>query len=139
MKAEKSGATIEAPPHTQATATPIKAEPEQTTQRPNAKQATARRVETATRTRWQKDSPKPTTSRLQNSVIYGTYWAECIALGRNRRKFLDQPKPRYNFYMFMAIFAIRLLCVLFFVGLVGSAVVVLISFVEDAKELFGKD
>ena len=28
---------------------------------------------------------------------------------------------------------------LFFVGLVGSAVVVLISFVEDGKELFGKD
>ena len=28
---------------------------------------------------------------------------------------------------------------LFFVGLLGSAVVVLISFVEDAKELIGKD
>jgi hypothetical protein len=41
--------------------------------------------------------------------------------------------------MFLAIFAMRLLEVLFFVGLVGSAVVVLISFVEDGKELFGKD
>jgi len=29
--------------------------------------------------------------------------------------------------------------VMFFSGLVGSSVVVLISFVEDAKELFGKD
>ena len=33
----------------------------------------------------------------------------------------------------------RLLEVLFFVGLAGSAIVVLISFVEDAKELVGKD
>jgi len=28
---------------------------------------------------------------------------------------------------------------MFFVGLAGSAVVVIISFVEDGKELFGKD
>jgi len=33
----------------------------------------------------------------------------------------------------------RLLEGMFFVGLAGSAVVVLISFVEDGKELFGKD
>ena len=33
----------------------------------------------------------------------------------------------------------RLLEVMFFIGLLGSAVVVLISFVEDGKELFGKD
>jgi len=33
----------------------------------------------------------------------------------------------------------KLLEVMFFVGLVGSAVVVIISFVEDGKELFGKD
>jgi len=38
-----------------------------------------------------------------------------------------------------AVFAIRLLTWMFFVGLVGSTVVVLISFVEDGKELFGKD
>jgi hypothetical protein len=41
--------------------------------------------------------------------------------------------------MQIAIFAIRLMEVMFFVGLAGSAVVVLISFVEDAKELFGED
>jgi hypothetical protein len=41
--------------------------------------------------------------------------------------------------MLLAIFAIRLVTVLFFLGLAGSAVVVLISFVEDAKELFGDD
>jgi len=28
---------------------------------------------------------------------------------------------------------------MFFVGLAGSAIVVLISFVEDGKELFGED
>ena len=41
--------------------------------------------------------------------------------------------------MILAIFAIRVLEVMFFVGLAGSAVVVLISFFEDGKELFGKD
>jgi len=41
--------------------------------------------------------------------------------------------------MGLAVFAMRLLEVVFFVGLVGSAVVVVISFVEDGKELFGKD
>lgn len=41
--------------------------------------------------------------------------------------------------MAFAIFGIRVLEVMFFVGMVGSSVVVLISFVEDAKELFGKD
>ena len=41
--------------------------------------------------------------------------------------------------MILAVFAIRVLEIMFFVGLVGSAVVVLISFYEDGKELFGKD
>ena len=41
--------------------------------------------------------------------------------------------------MGLAIFAMRVLEVMFFVGLVGSSVVVIISFVEDGKELFGKD
>lgn len=41
--------------------------------------------------------------------------------------------------MQFALFAMRLLEVLFFVGLVGSAVVVVISFVEDARELFGDE
>ncbi|MGO9340401.1 MAG: hypothetical protein ACLPY1_23245 [Terracidiphilus sp.] len=39
----------------------------------------------------------------------------------------------------IAIFAMRVLEVMFFVGLIGSSVVVLISFVEDGEELFGKD
>ena len=41
--------------------------------------------------------------------------------------------------MVVAVFFMRLLEVMFFVGLAGSAVVVLISFVEDFKELFGED
>jgi hypothetical protein len=41
--------------------------------------------------------------------------------------------------MILAIFGIRLLEFMFFAGLVGSAIVVLISFVEDFKELFGEE
>ncbi len=41
--------------------------------------------------------------------------------------------------MLLAIVAMRTLEVMFFLGLAGSAVVVLISFFEDGKELFGKD
>jgi hypothetical protein len=41
--------------------------------------------------------------------------------------------------MALATIAIRALEIMFFVGLVGSTVVVLISFYEDGKELFGKD
>jgi hypothetical protein len=39
----------------------------------------------------------------------------------------------------VAQFAMYVLEALFFVGLAGSTIVVLISFVEDAKELFGAD
>ena len=39
----------------------------------------------------------------------------------------------------IGLFAMHFLEVMFFVGLVGSSVVVLISFVEDAQELFGED
>jgi hypothetical protein len=41
--------------------------------------------------------------------------------------------------MVLAIMGMRLLEVMFFLGLAGSAVVVVISFFEDGKELFGKD
>ena len=41
--------------------------------------------------------------------------------------------------MIVGVFFIRLMEVLFFVGLAGSAIVVLISFFEDGVELFGKD
>jgi hypothetical protein len=41
--------------------------------------------------------------------------------------------------MFIALLAMKVLEAMFFVGLAGSTIVVLISFVEDGKELFGKD
>ncbi|HWG19426.1 MAG TPA: hypothetical protein VG225_02780 [Terracidiphilus sp.] len=41
--------------------------------------------------------------------------------------------------MFFAILGMRILEVMFFVGLAGSAIVIVISFVEDGKELFGKE
>ena len=48
-------------------------------------------------------------------------------------------KSSYNCRMILAIFVMKVLEVMFFVGLVGSSVVVIISFIEDGKELFGKD
>jgi len=41
--------------------------------------------------------------------------------------------------MVLAILGMRLLELMFFLGLVGSAIVVVISFLEDGKELFGKE
>jgi len=41
--------------------------------------------------------------------------------------------------MVLAIVAMRVLELMFFLGLVGSAIVVIISFLEDGKELFGKE
>ncbi len=41
--------------------------------------------------------------------------------------------------MLVAILLMRLFEVLFFAGLAGSAIVVIISFFEDAGELFGED
>ena len=45
----------------------------------------------------------------------------------------------YNRSMALADFVIRVMELMFFLGLIGSSVVVLISFWEDGKELFGKD
>lgn len=45
----------------------------------------------------------------------------------------------YNHCMAIAILGMHVLEVMFFVGLAGSSIVVIISFVEDAVELFGKD
>jgi hypothetical protein len=39
----------------------------------------------------------------------------------------------------LALFGMHLLEIAFFVGLAGSSIVVIISFIEDGKELFGKD
>jgi hypothetical protein len=57
---------------------------------------------------------------------------------RSIRRFIRR-KPRYNLLMSFALLAMHILDTMFFVGLVGSSIVVLISFVEDGKELFGED
>jgi hypothetical protein len=41
--------------------------------------------------------------------------------------------------MALAVFGMHILEVAFFIGLAGSSIVVIISFIEDGKELFGKD
>ena len=51
----------------------------------------------------------------------------------------DTVQVRLQSIMQVAVFAMRVLELMFFVGLAGSAIVILISFVEDAKELFGKE
>jgi hypothetical protein len=51
----------------------------------------------------------------------------------------NRPKNATIELMQIAILGMRLLELMFFVGLLGSAVVVLISFVEDGKELFGDE
>ena len=53
-----------------------------------------------------------------------------IGIARKRATIMD---------MQIAIFTMHVLELMFFVGLAGSTIVVLISFVEDGKELFGKD
>lgn len=41
--------------------------------------------------------------------------------------------------MSFVVLGMHLLETLFFIGLVGSVIVVLISFIEDGKELFGDE
>ena len=52
-----------------------------------------------------------------------------------------KPPPIGNTIVYMALgmLAMHILEVMFFVGMAGSAVVVVISFIEDAQELFGED
>jgi hypothetical protein len=65
------------------------------------------------------------------------YCAESIAFAAPAT---NGQESRYNLFMLQfAIIAMRVLEVMFFVGLAGSSVIVFLSFVEDGKELFGKD
>ena len=68
-----------------------------------------------------------------------TAQAHCVAL-RIPGLLVEIPRKAATIEgMQIAIFCMRLLEVMFFVGLAGSTIVVLISFVEDAKELFGDE
>ncbi|MBW4027361.1 MAG: hypothetical protein HIU93_08145 [Acidobacteria bacterium] len=52
---------------------------------------------------------------------------------------MSLPFARYNHGVDQFIhFSTNLLVILFFVGLAGSSVVVIISFIEDLHELFGE-
>jgi hypothetical protein len=66
-------------------------------------------------------------------------WCYCFSNCSTTFRRTTRLKPVTIFPMVLATFAIRLLEGMFFVGLAGSAVVVLISFVEDFKELFGDE
>jgi hypothetical protein len=68
------------------------------------------------------------------------YSAEFIAWGPQARAIRGMGAFRGTIdSMILAILVIRILEAMFFLGLIGSSVVVIISFVEDGKELFGKD
>jgi hypothetical protein len=61
---------------------------------------------------------------------------------RHLRALILLPKPvktAYNQCMHLAILGMRVVEAMFFVGLAGSAIVVFISFIEDAKELVGEE
>ena len=51
---------------------------------------------------------------------------------------MESDVPRYTSSMSVVLFGMRLLEVMFFVGIAGSAIVVTIATVEDMRELFSK-
>ena len=57
----------------------------------------------------------------------------------SKREWKPRLKAATIVLMFLGLLAMHILEVLFFVGMAGSAVVVVISFIEDAQELFGED
>jgi hypothetical protein len=64
---------------------------------------------------------------------------ERLFFARMPKNAVERGETGYNFPMQLAIFAMRALEVMFFAGLAGSTVVIILSFIEDGKELFGKD
>jgi hypothetical protein len=72
----------------------------------------------------------------QAMSCFGT---SCISDAGSKYIASENFECRYNELMHFAIFVIRLLELMFFVGLAGSAIVVFISFIEDGKELFGDE
>src|SRR5579862_3387202 len=106
-------------------AAPKAVEPARTMRTPIATAAWAPRSGTAAPAARQKAQLRPTTSMM---MAIDAYRAEFKTFSWGR---IDS--------MVLATFVMRLMEAMFFLGLVGSAVVVIISFVEDGKELFGRD
>ena len=72
--------------------------------------------------------------------LRGLWRGRWLHTGPSLRHWAPQRESRVTIRsMILADLAIHILEGMFFVGLVGSAVVVIISFVEDAKELSSKD
>lgn len=136
---------------------PTKAESTRTRQRHCATEASAPLTGTAIRAVRQRDRQPPITSMKCDA-----FFAEFTAWHRHAK--CRAPSRRFQFIQFscggrripalfagtgqiaatiegmqIAILGMRLLEIMFFVGLAGSTVVVLISFVEDGKELFGDE
>ena len=66
--------------------------------------------------------------------------ADASTNGATAQKWHPKPIAATIENMFQAgLFAMHVLEVMFFVGMAGSAIVVVISFIEDAQELFGED
>src|SRR5215469_2049880 len=66
----------------------------------------------------------------------------CCILRRVYRNDSGNPGPCLSATisgMILALLGMRIIDTLFFLGLAGSAIVILISFVEDGRELFGED
>jgi hypothetical protein len=91
---------------------------------------------------WAGEGRKPCRSRLATRVGAPCRGDALHAPATIAAKFSPRgriAKNGYNCFMRLEILAMRVLEVMFFIGLAGSAVVVIISFIEDAKELFGDE
>lgn len=60
-------------------------------------------------------------------------------MGRRRSREVAEKDRGTIVSMAIIQFLMKVLEVMFFVGLAGSSIVVLISFIEDGKELFDKE
>ncbi len=73
-------------------------------------------------------------------MMKAAYWPQVYRIRLERHSSQSRrAKQVIIFPMLLALIAMRLLEWMFFIGLAGSTVVILISFYEDGKELFGKD
>jgi len=81
--------------------------------------------------------PVESSRRLQTRLW--SHGRESLNFCPNTNRCPENRKHATIVFMLVAVFAMRVLELAFFVGLVGSSVVVVISFIEDGKELFGKD
>lgn len=102
-------------------------------------QAEDRPVEMAVREGPQKAPLPPTVSKIRDAYRAESTASGGFAAAHDAKSSHRQPNYVTIANMGLAIFAMRVLEVMFFVGAIGSAIVIVISFIEDWQELFGKD